>query len=84
MDSSWTPIRLRNLVKLSINIKGIETIFAPAKENQSLLVKAMRAEFSKILVGFIFPKVTSDVPISYHVSGYVSKKLGRWGMGVFT
>ena len=44
----------------------------------------MRAEFSKILVGFIFPKVTSDVPISYHVSGYVSKKLGRWGMGVFT
>ena len=68
-------IRLRNLINSNIKIKDIGKLFASASEKQSLLVKTRGDELSKMLTEFSFQTPTSDVPITYYVSGYVSRQL---------
>ena len=68
-------IRLRSLVKSGYNLKKISEIFQASNTNRNHLLKEQSILFADLLQNFNFAEHTSDIPVTYYVAGYVSRRL---------
>ena len=66
---------MRSLVKSGYNLKKISEIFQASNINRNHLLKEQSILFADLLQNFNFAEHTSDIPVTYYVAGYVSRRL---------